>query len=375
MDSIRDWLTLHLVAGLGAVGCRALIEVFGGASGVLAADAKELSQVPGIRKNVIDIISARPPYMEADDELCRMRKQGVTLLSWDSPAYPEALRTIYNPPMLLYVKGDEAQLKRPAIAVVGSRAATHYGLKIARRLGAELAGRGLTVVSGLALGIDAAAHAGALDAQGSTVAVLGCGVDVPYPRCNGGLAAGIAASGALISEYPLGTSPEAFRFPARNRIISGLSLGVVVVEAAARSGSLITARIAMEEGREVFAIPGRVDSSKSTGAHNLLQAGAKLVYRVEDILEELAPQLELFTSVLSMDEAKKPSVVPSLEISLEEKKLLTILDEYPQHIEIIINRTGYTSQKVNETLLMLELKGRVESLPGQQYRAINVSAP
>lgn len=369
MDTIRDWLTLHLVPGLGPAGCRALVEAMGGPSKVLAADFKSLLQVPGLRRKAVEIISGQPPYKAAEEELRKVKESGVALLSWDDPAYPKVLRNIYAPPMLLYVHGDAAQLNRPAIAVVGSRAATSYGLKIARQLAAELAGHGLTVVSGLALGVDAAAHAGAIDVQGSTVAVLGCGVDIAYPSRNRVLATKIAASGAVVSEYPLGTKPEAFRFPARNRIISGLALGVVVVEAAARSGSLITARLAMEEGREVFAIPGRVDSYKSTGAHKLLQDGAKLVFRVEDILEELAGQLGQFVTSPDDGLKKTPSPPdPDLGNSPEEANIMAILDEYPQHIEVIINRSGNTAQKVNEILLILELKGMVESLPGQQYR-------
>ena len=369
MDPIQDWLTLHFVPGLGPAGCRVLVETMDGPSKVLAADFKSLLQIPGVRRKAVEIISGQPPYKLAEEELRKVKERGVILVSWDNPAYPKALRNIYNPPMLLYVRGDVAQLNRPAIAVVGSRAATSYGLKIARRLAAEIAGHGLTVVSGLALGVDAAAHAGAIDVQGSTVAVLGCGVDVSYPRSNWSLAGKIAASGAVVSEYPLGTQPEAFRFPARNRIISGLALGVVVVEAAARSGSLITARLAMEEGREVFAIPGRVDSCKSTGAHKLLQDGAKLVYRVEDILEELAGQ---FVASPADDGLEKMSLSSASDqaISEEEAKIMAILDEYPQHIEVIINRAGNTAQKVSEILLILELKGLVESLPGQQYRFI-----
>ncbi|NOX25480.1 MAG: DNA-protecting protein DprA [Deltaproteobacteria bacterium] len=370
MDSTRDWLTLHLVPGLGAMGCRTLIEMFGGPAKVLAADSKALAQAPGIHRKVIELITARPPYREAEVEQERTREYGVDVISWDNPAYPEALRTIYNPPMLLFVKGDASQLNRPAIAVVGSRAATSYGLKIARRLGAELAGHGLTVVSGLALGIDAGAHAGALEAHGSTVAVVGCGVDVSYPRRNMSLASRIVGSGAVISEYSMGTQPDAFRFPARNRIISGLSLGVVVVEAATRSGSLITARLAMEEGREVFAVPGRVDSSKSAGTHKLLQDGAKLVYRVEDIFEELSVPLANF-AVATPKETKIPALS---ELDATGVKIMAVLDEYPQHFEIIINKSGLGAQKAAEVLLLLELQGLVESLPGQQYRAKNVAA-
>lgn len=367
-DHLIDWLTLALIPGLGAVGMGRLIRELGDPGQILAAGRERLLQVRGIRQPVADAIIHNPPLREAELELQRIRHHNFSLLTWNDPAYPALLREIYTPPMLLYVNGDVELLNRPSIAVVGSRAATSYGLKIGRRLGAELGARGLNVVSGLALGVDAAAHAAALEAGGITVAVLGCGLDVPYPRRNLGLARRIAGRGVIVSEYPLGTKPEAFRFPARNRIISGLALGVVVVEAAKRSGSLITARLAMDEGREVFAIPGRVDSPASAGAHSLLQQGAKLVYKLEDILVELSAHLTDFKPAAQAGQDEEDTAAGGLELTGEERSLIKILDPYPSHIDNIIDKSGVKAAKVQEILLMLELKGLVESLPGSQYR-------
>ena len=364
MDTIH-WLTLYLVPGLGPVGCRRLVEAFGSPESVLKANRNDLRQVKGLKKNVIEDILNRPPIKLAEQELRLAGEKGVAIVRWDDEAYPEMLRNIYNPPMVLYVKGDNSCLNRAAIAVVGSRAATTYGLKIAGQMAGELAAAGLTIISGLALGIDSAAHIGALEKDGITIAVLGCGVDVQYPRRNWRLAEKIAENGAVISEYPFGTQPEAFRFPARNRIISGLGYGVLVVEAAARSGSLITARLALEEGREVFAIPGRVDSSKSAGAHRLVQQGAKLVHKVDDILEELPLQL---VDGSAGDGFDRPARRQSHSLTPDELKILAVLDSYPRNIESIISLSGCSVQKVNEILLLLELKGLLEALPGQQYR-------
>lgn len=369
-DHLVNWLALALVPGLGAVGMGRLIRELGDPEQVLAAGRERLSRVRGIRQPVVEVITHNPPFHEAEIELQRLRQNNFSLLTWNDPAYPALLREIYTPPMLLYINGDVELLSRPSIAIVGSRAATSYGLKIGRRLGAELGAHGLNVVSGLALGVDAAAHTSALEAGGITVAVLGCGLDVPYPRRNLALAQRIASRGVVVSEYPLGTQPEAFRFPARNRIISGLALGVVVVEAAKRSGSLITARFAMDEGREVFAIPGRVDSAASAGAHSLLQQGAKLVYKLDDILVELSAHLKDFRPASCQAGNAKGDVVAvsGVELTPEERSLMKILEPYPSHIDTIIDRAGAKAAKVQEILLMLELKGVVESLPGSQYR-------
>ena len=365
-ETRRDWLTLHLVPGLGAVGFRKLVETFGSAAEALRAGRKDLQQVPGLRPEAIVSITTGPPYQDAERELKRIEPLGISVICFGDPDYPSLLANIYNPPMVLFVKGDLNVLGKSGLAVVGSRAATSYGLKIARDLSGQLAAKGLVVVSGLALGIDTAAHAGALAAGGDTVAVLGCGLDVCYPKSNERLAAQISEAGALVSEYSLGTQPDAFRFPARNRIISGLSRGVLVVEAAQRSGSLITARLALDEGREVFAIPGRVDSVKSTGTHRLLQEGAKLVGTVDDILEELGWQ----AGGLGADLAPCPAASSTMALSDDETRILQLLDVYPKHIDAIISQARLGVAKVSEILLLLKLHGLIEAVPGQQYRAI-----
>lgn len=365
-ETRRDWLTLHLVPGLGAGGFRKLVEIFGSATQALHAGKKALQGVPGLRSEAINAIVSTPPYDEAERELKQIEQLGVALVCFGDPGYPPLLANIYQAPMVLYVKGDPGLLNKAGLAVVGSRAATSYGLKIARDLSGQLAAKGLVIVSGLALGIDTAAHTGALAVGGKTVAVLGCGLDVPYPKSNEGLAGRIGADGALVSEYRLGTLPEPFRFPARNRIISGLARGVLVVEAAQRSGSLITARLALDEGREVFAIPGRVDSVKSAGTHRLLQEGAKLVGGIDDILDELGWQTASHGKGL-------PSVqqAPSaLTLGPEERQVLALLDVYPKHIDSIITQARLGAAKVNEVLLLLEMHGMIEALPGQQYRAV-----
>lgn len=361
-----DWLTLHLTPGLGVTGFRKLVETFGSAASALRAGRKELQQVPGLRPAAIDALVNAPPYHEAERELQRITQLDISLVCLGDPDYPALLANIYKPPMVLYLKGDPGVLAKPGLAVVGSRAATPYGLKISRDLSGQLATKGLVIVSGLALGIDTAAHAGALAVGGATVAVLGCGLDVSYPKSNWRLAEQIAKSGLLVSEYRLGTQPEPFRFPARNRIISGLSLGVLVVEAAQRSGSLITARLALDEGREVFAIPGRVDSVKSTGTHRLLQEGAKLVGGIDDILDELGWQADSAGAV----HASPQLAIPPVTLGEDESRLLKLLDVYPKHIDVIISQAHLSVAKVNEILLLLELHGLVEAVPGQQYRAV-----
>ena len=364
----RDWLALSLVPGLGPAGFRRLLDTFGSPAGVFGASAKELRQIPGLRPEAAAALVAGPPRREAEAEMASLARLGIRMLRFGSEDYPARLAAIYNPPMLLFVKGSTALLHRPALAVVGSRAATSYGLKIAHDLSARLAGQGLVIVSGLALGIDAAAHRGVLEAGGGTVAVLGCGLDVRYPKANWRLAEKIESQGALVSEYRLATPPDAFRFPARNRIISGLCRGVLVVEAAQRSGSLITARLALEEGREVFAIPGRVDSAKSAGTHRLLREGAKLVSGIDDILEELGPWPET-TPPPGTPAARGEESTAAL--SPEARLVLGLLEVYPQPIDTIINQARLGAAKVNEVLLQLELHGLIEALPGQRYRALS----
>ncbi|MEN8257267.1 MAG: DNA-processing protein DprA [Thermodesulfobacteriota bacterium] len=365
MTDLHDWLSLYLVPGLGNVLMARLLAVYGEPAAVLQASSKELRQVPGVGAKLAQAISLPERRVAADHELEKANRENITILAREDCRYPEFLRHIYNPPAVLYVKGDVELLSSVCVAMVGSRAATVYGTRIAGDMARRLATEGVTVVSGVALGIDAAAHTGALQG-GKTIGVLGCGIDVVYPRHHQELYEQIAGNGALVSEAPFGAKPEAFRFPARNRIISGISQGVVVVEAAQRSGSLITARLALEQGREVFAIPGRIDSAKSCGAHRLLQEGATLVHTVDDIFQELGFGAGQEANLPREDEKRLGTA-----LTLEEKKLYGWLDVYPQNIDELIQNSQMAPEKVAELLLLLELKGLIESLSGNQYQKVS----
>ena len=367
MADILDWVSLSLVPGLGVTGLGRLVDFFSGPDGVLRASAKERSQVGGIRMEALQGLSDVGAIRKrGEQELERLTALGGLAICLEDPNYPSLLRQISTPPPVLYVQGRKELVESCCVAIVGSRAATSYGHRIASALAHDLAGRGVAVVSGLALGIDACAHAGALSASGATIAVLGCGLDVVYPQQNRRLYEQIQGSGLLVSEYPLGTRPEGFRFPARNRIIAGMSYGVVVVEAAKKSGSLITAEFALDEGRDVFAVPGQVDSFKSAGAHWLLQQGAKLVLSAGDILEEL-PQC----AGLSGD--NKAGTGEGHGLAALDAELLLFLkriEPYAMKRDTLIAKSGLTPGQVAEFLLLLELEGLVEMLPGDEVRRI-----
>ena len=367
---IEAWLTLHLAPSLGSTSCRKLVKYFGSPERVLSASASQLRAAASrVRQKAIAALCGSGKEelaVAARQELQRAAELGIEIISIDEPRYPALLKNIHDPPNVLYVLGKPEVLDCRAIAMVGSRAATHYGRSVAGQLAEGLARQGFTIISGLALGIDTESHKGALAAGGRTIAVLGCGLDVIYPPSNHLLYKQIIESGAVVSEYPLGTEPDNFRFPARNRIISGLSLGVVVVEATKRSGSLITANHALEQGREIFAVPGRIDSVKSTGSHALLQEGAKLVLNINDITEELAPAMQTQLGGGLSRTAEVPSSVEGL--SPEEEKIYGFLDVYPSSIDEIVRQSGFTPQKASELLLLLELKGVIESLPGKSYQ-------
>jgi len=299
---------------------------------------------------------------KAEQHLASLRDNQVSLVCYGSSCYPSQLSVIPDPPLFIYYRGDLAALQKPIVAIVGSRAASSYGREVSHRLAKELARLGIVVASGVALGIDAQAHRGALAAGGLTIGVLGCGLDVCYPRANGDLYAEIPAHGLLLSEYPCGTRPDGFRFPARNRIISGLSSGVVVVEAGLKSGSLITARLALDQGREVFAVPGRIDSSKSCGTHWLLRQGACLVRGAEDIVDELG-------LVVDSGAAREDGQGQAPE-GAEERVVMDSLDVYPVDVDTLVRATGLGAAAVLQALLQLELKGLVRQQPGQMYEKV-----
>jgi len=371
---LKYWVALKQVEGIGNVGFQALLDAFGSPREAFAAPTSMLRAVPGIGTKSASRIKAFTGWKKVDEEIEKAGRGGVTIVTSRDPLYPPRLLATDDHPAYLYVKGslDGGDV---CVAVVGSRAASTYGKYTTERLCRELALRGVTVVSGLARGIDSAAHRGALAGRGRTIAVLGCGLDVVYPPENEGLYGEIERQGALISEFPLGTPPNAPNFPARNRIISGISLGVVVVEASQKSGSLITARIALEQGREVFAVPGSIDSAGSRGANQLIKQGAKLIENVDDILEEILPQVDRERKPArpaprpqqaeGSDAGEGPS--PGIALTEAEKAICRALSQKPAHIDRIITATGLPAREVLGALLNLELRGLIEQKPGKTY--------
>ena len=359
-----DLLRLTMVPGVGPRTCRALLERFRSADRVLAAPESSLRDVPGVGTRLAGLIASAHREVDAEAELDLCRKLGVRLVGQGSEGYPPPLTDIPDPPSLLYVRGTIEPADQLAIALVGSRKCTPYGMRIAERLASSLARVGLTVVSGLARGIDASAHRGALAAGGRTIAVLANGLAEVYPPEHADLAEEVVASGALISESPMRQQPLAGLFPQRNRIISGLSLGVVVVEATPRSGSLSTAKHATEQNREVFAVPGPVDSLPSRGCHYLIRDGARLVETVDDILEELGP---LVREVRAAPE--EPAVRHPAELSLsdQERSLLGRLEDRPVAVDELIVATRLTASQVMATLSVLEMRRLVKRLPGPRF--------
>ena len=356
------WIALSRVKGLGGVSFKKIAGQFADPTAAFSASAEQLRQIPGLDREVIDGLVNFSGWEPIKAELRRVRETGVTILPFTDVNFPARLRLIVDPPPLLYVKGEIRSEDEKAVAVVGSRSASEYGCRVARDLCRGLASFGFTVVSGMARGIDGTAHEATLNAGGRTIAVLGCGVDRAYPPEHGRLYQRIADHGAVLSEFPIGTQPIAFNFPARNRLISGLSLGVVVVEATEKSGSLITAAMALEQGRDVFAVPGEVGSSRSRGAHRLIRQGAKLVETVEDIVEELAPQL----AARSPQAEKPPRRLPP-HISGEGRRVFELLKEGSRQIDEIIEVSALSSAQVSQVLLELELEGFLKQLPGKRY--------
>ncbi|MGZ8442243.1 MAG: DNA-processing protein DprA [Candidatus Binatia bacterium] len=357
------WLALTRVKGLGCVSFKKLVAHFGDPTRALAAAPSELAAIEGLQRDAIDGMLGFTQWAEVDSDLKRIRSAGITLVCYTDADYPARLRTIADPPPLLYVKGALTDADAKAVAIVGSRSASDYGRRVARDLARGLASFGFTVVSGMARGIDGMAHETALSCHGRTIAVLGSGVERAYPPEHAKLYQRIAAQGAVISELPMGTKPLAFNFPARNRLISGLSLGVVVVEATEKSGSLITASLAIDQGREVFAVPGEVGSSRSRGAHRLIRQGAKLVETVDDIIEEIAPQLARPTGGAGKTEARQLPQNSSAAV----QKVFALLQERSLQIDEIIENSGLVSAQVLGILLDLELQGYLRQLPGKIY--------
>jgi DNA processing protein len=355
-ESVRYWVGFSRVPGIGPVRLRALLEHFGDIRQAWGASAATLQAIGFDRRTIESFVTVRDK-LDLTAELERVSRLGVTVLTWDSSGYPSLLKNIPDPPPVLYVQGELMLRDEWALAVVGTRRPTVYGREATRTLVGTLAASGVTIVSGLAYGIDTHAHQTALEAGGRTIAVLGCGIDIIYPAKNRDLAQRIISNGALVSEYPLGTRPEGGNFPRRNRIISGLSLGVLVVEGTRRSGALITADYAAEQGREIFAVPGNILSPNSAGPNQLIQQGAKLVTTIGDVLEELN-----LTMVAEQVEARE--VIPDNEV---EAALLELLSSEPVHVDELGRAAALPISEVASTLTLMELKGKVRQVGGMNY--------
>ena len=369
-DTLKYWLALKFIEDIGNVTYIHLIDAFGSPRNVFHAPVNTLTKVPRITRKIASDIKGFSNWEKVEKEYDLAEKSNVSILTSQSPLYPQGLLNIYDYPPLLYVKGTLSE-KDIYISVVGSRIASTYGKFTTERLCRELAFKGITIVSGMARGIDSAAHRGSLSGNGRTVAVLGSGIDVIYPPENKELYDKIASNGAVITEFPFSTLPKGPHFPARNRIISGMSLGVVVVEASEKSGSLITARTALEQGREVFAVPGSIDSPGTKGTHKLIRDGAKLIENVYDILEEILPQIEGRTDPPSSADSTESGPLRSSDhndLEEGEREILDLMEKRPRHIDSIITKSGCTANDVLNTLLSLELKGYIEQLAGKHFK-------
>ena len=355
------WLALSLTHGLGSILIKRLLDRFKTPEAVFQAPLKDLIQIEGLGERVAGEIRKGPLEKAIKREFALLEKVGGTIVTLRDEAYPKRLKDIYDPPALLYVRGELRGEDELAVAIVGSRKTSPYGRWFTEKISRDLAGQGVTIVSGLARGIDSVAHKGALDGGGRTIAVLGCGIDVIYPSENRDLFSQIVERGAVVSEFPMGSRPEGGHFPRRNRIISGLSIGVVIVQASAKSGSLITAKYALEQGREVFAVPGNVGADGSRGTNQLIKEGAKLVESSADILEEVLPQWR------RQEETAQKAEAPGRGLAGGEKILFELLGETPLHIDAIIRESQLDPGKVSSLLLDLELKGLISQWPGKCF--------
>ncbi len=362
MDSRACWLGLYLLPGLGAHRVREAVEKNGSVEAAWQAAPQQLAQMVGLTRRQAENLAIAKSKLEPEKELEKVYRLGASVVTLGEADYPELLAAIYDPPPVLFYRGQLPAHGEPAIAVVGSRRATLYGKTVAEQLGRDLAASGAWVVSGLARGVDTCAHRGALRVGGPTAAVLGCGLDIVYPRENKQLMNEITENGLVLTSYPLGTPPEAQNFPARNRIISGLSLGIVVVEAAASSGALITADFALEQGRDVFAVPGPITCQASQGTNRLIKDGAKLVAGVEDVLDEYSGRC-LFNQV---ELAAASSGGPVLS-TIEDNVIGQLNHHDPRPLEWLVYRTGLGVAEVTSVLTFLEIKGLIQCLPGRLY--------
>ncbi|MDE0089105.1 MAG: DNA-processing protein DprA [Candidatus Poribacteria bacterium] len=392
-------LHLNLIQGIGPKTVQFLIKILGSAEKVLSASSQELQNIEGLAPTARERLIHKKLGCPLERELELIHEFGCQIVTFYDAAYPPLLKEIDTPPLILYVRGELKPEDALSIALVGSRQAKDYGRRVSYQLSYQLAKRGLTVISGFAKGIDTCAHRGALEAGGRTIAVMGNGLSLIYPAANSELVEKVIESGALVSEFPMGMKPRSENFPRRNRIISGLTLGTVVVEASNRSGALITARLASEQGREVFAVPGEIFSELSTGTHKLIDNGAKLISTVDDLLEALpqhalrqvsalTPGSEKAAAIPEIPSAEKSDlnqtssttpkttatekkttapVVPPPDLTTDEKTVFNAIEIPSSHIDAIVRTTQLPISQVSSVLLMLELKGAIEQLPGKQF--------
>ncbi|MDH4193557.1 MAG: DNA-processing protein DprA [Nitrospirota bacterium] len=375
-SSLQGWLELLAVKGLGPVTYTRLINRFGSPDAIRSSNLRALIEEGEISPSLAMALQ-QPLPSEAQEhiskELKAVQAGRFSILTLADPQYPARLKTITDPPPVLWCTGQLQNLDQQALAVVGSRNGSHIGRTFTRQLSGDLAALGFTIVSGLARGIDAAAHEGALGSSGRTLAVLGCGIDRLYPPEHGPLRQRIEQQGAVLSEFPMGTPPHSYHFPQRNRVISGLSLGVIVTEATSRSGSLITARMALEQNREIFAVPGNVTNPLTRGPHRLIKEGAKLVENPLDVVEEILPMLEpSFRDHLEKQQLALQSQPSAPSLGPEEQRLFACLSLEPVSLDDLISQGSYAPSEVMSILLSLEIKGLIKQIPGLQYLRMSI---
>jgi DNA processing protein len=370
LEASLSWLALTLTPGIAARLSARLLREFGSPEGVFRASLTgiEACNVPA---PAAQAIFKKQLFWRAEKEVDALRKIGGKLVNWKEPEYPQALLQIYDPPVMLYVRGDTQVLNSPSLSIVGTRRPTVYGSQMAERMGRDLAARGLTIVSGLARGIDAIAHQGATAVGGRAIGVLGTGIDVCYPKENKKLYEKVLERGAIVSEFPMGSHPAPENFPVRNRIIAGMPLGVVIVEGKQYSGSLITARLAMEFGREVFGVPGNVTQEVSFSPNLLIKQGAKLVTNAEDVIEELPTPVRAALVKAEAVESEQRNLLLVDGLSAVQRKIYELLSaEESRHIDEVVDTSGLNSSEVLATLFDLEMMGIVRQLPGKQFSKV-----
>jgi len=359
MNHREACIALNMIPLMGPVRLRRLLEAFGSAEHILLARPAQLTQVDGINEALARNIAEWEKHADPSAEERKARELGAHIITAEDEAYPPLLREIHDPPIVLYVRGQITERDRNAVAVVGSRKASHYATECAKKLSFQMAYAGLTVVSGLARGIDTAAHQGALAAKGRTIAVIGAGLAHLYPPENAQLAERIAENGAVVSEFPIDTKPDRQTFPIRNRIVTGMSFGVLVVEAGANSGALISANMAAEQGRTLYAVPGRIDQPTCLGSNRLIQQGAKLITAAQDILDDLP--------MVFKEQPELPAAAAPAGLTPEQEKILAAVGADETPLESVIATSGLTAAAVSSTLLGLEIRRLVKQLPGKRF--------